>query len=138
MFYIGPTVCATIAVLPITLCYYCINCFLCEEFTENSNYYLFIVGLFTAELKWVFIHNNFFSVESIKIDHILEINKLKFIKCKVNIIEPLPRASNKPLPRAPNKLNQVINFYFKIWYCEIEVSIYIHNPFYLIFPSVQW
>ena len=46
MFYIGPTDCATIDVLPITLCYYCINCFgklMCEECTENSNYYLFTV-----------------------------------------------------------------------------------------------
>ena len=41
MFYIGPTDWATIAVPPITLRYYCINC--CEEFTENSNYYLFTV-----------------------------------------------------------------------------------------------
>ena len=32
------------------------------------------------------------------------------------IIETLPRASNKPLPRAANKLNQVINFKFKSWY----------------------
>ena len=34
---------------------------------------------------------------------LLEINILRFIKCKVNIVEPLPRVSNKPLPRASNK-----------------------------------
>ena len=33
--------------------------------------------------------------------------------------KPLPRASNKPLPHASNKLNRVINFEFKIWYYGI-------------------
>ena len=46
----------------------------------------------------------------------------------MNIIEslkPFPRASNKPLPRASNKLNQVINFLFKIWYNESFQSCYL-------------
>ena len=45
----------------------------------------------------------------------------KFIKCKVNIVEPLPGASNKPLPRALNSI-MLLTFNLKFYYCGIEVS----------------